>query len=136
MNKAILMGRITKELELKQTASQIPYIQFTLAVDRKFKDANGNKQTDFISCVAWRQTATFINQYFKKGSKILVSGEIQTRNYDDKNGNKVYVTEVLVDEVDFCESATVPDKKSAQIAPPVVEEVSAAQDELELPFEI
>ena len=135
MNKAILIGRITKELELKQTASQIPYIQFTLAVDRKFKDANGNKQTDFISCVAWRQTATFINQYFHKGSKILVSGEIQTRNYDDKNGNKVYVTEVLVDEVDFCESA-VPDKKSAQIAPPVVEEVSAAQDELELPFEI
>ena len=135
MNKAILMGRITKELELKQTASQIPYIQFTLAVDRKFKDANGNKQTDFISCVAWRQTATFINQYFHKGSKILACGEIQTRNYDDKNGNKVYVTEVLVDEVDFCESA-VPDKKSAQIAPPVVEEVSAAQDELELPFEI
>ena len=135
MNKAILMGRITKELELKQTASQIPYIQFTLAVDRKFKDANGNKQTDFISCVAWRQTATFINQYFHKGSKILVSGEIQTRNYDDKNGNKVYVTEVLVDEVDFCESAG-PDKKSAQIAPPVVEEVSAAQEELELPFEI
>ena len=135
MNKAILMGRITKELELKQTASQIPYIQFTLAVDRKFKDANGDKQTDFISCVAWRQTATFINQYFHKGSKILVSGEIQARNYDDKNGNKVYVTEVLVDEVDFCESA-VPDKKSAQIAPPVVEEVSAAQDELELPFEI
>lgn len=130
-----MIGRITKELELKQTASQIPYIQFTLAVDRKFKDANGNKQTDFISCVAWRQTATFINQYFHKGSKILVSGEIQTRNYDDKNGNKVYVTEVLVDEVDFCESA-VPDKKSAQIAPPVVEEVSAAQDELELPFEI
>lgn len=136
MNKAILMGRITKELELKQTASQIPYIQFALAVDRRFKDANGNKQTDFISCVAWRQTAAFINQYFRKGSKILVSGEIQTRNYDDKNGNKVYVTEVLVDEVDFCESANVPDKKNAQIAPPVVEEVSAAQDELELPFEI
>lgn len=135
MNKAILMGRITKELELKQTASQIPYIQFTLAVDRKFKDANGQRQTDFISCVAWRQTATFINQYFKKGSKILACGEIQTRNYDDKNGNKVYVTEVLVDEVDFCESA-VPDKKSVQIAPPVVEEVSAAQEDLELPFEI
>jgi single-strand DNA-binding protein len=103
MNKVQLVGRITKDIELRQTSNQTAYCNFTLAVDRRFKDANGNKQTDFISCVAWKQTAEFINKYFDKGSRIGVCGSIQTRSYE-KDGQKVFVTEVVVDEAEFVES--------------------------------
>ena len=105
MNKVILVGRLTKDPEVKNTASQVPFCNFTVAVDRRFKDANGQRQADFISCVAWRQTASFIGSYFRKGSKIGLSGSIQTRTYDDNNGQKRYVTEVVVDEAEFVESA-------------------------------
>ena len=106
MNKVILIGRITKDLEVKLTSNQTKYVNFTIAVDRKFKDADGNKQTDFINCVAWKQTADFISKYFKKGSRIGVSGSIQTRSYE-KDGQKVFITEVLVDEAEFVESKTI-----------------------------
>lgn len=105
MNKVILIGRITKDLEVKLTSNQTKYVNFTIAVDRKFKDADGNRQTDFINCVAWKQTADFISKYFKKGSRIGVSGSIQTRSYE-KDGQKVFITEVLVDEAEFVESKT------------------------------
>lgn len=105
MNKVILIGRLTKDPEVKNTANGIAVAKFTLAVDRRFKDANGQRQTDFISCLAWRQTATFISSYFHKGSKIAITGSIQARNYDDKDGKKVYVTEVVVDEAEFAESS-------------------------------
>lgn len=105
MNKVILIGRLTKEPEVKNTANGTAVTKFTLAVDRSFKDANGQRQTDFINCIAWRQTATFISSYFHKGSKIAVTGSIQTRNYDDQDGKKVYVTEVVVDEAEFVESS-------------------------------
>lgn len=157
MNKVILMGRLTKDPEIKNTASQVPFCNFTIAVDRRFKDANGQRQADFISCVAWRQTATFINSYFKKGSKIMVCGSLQSRSYDDNNGQKRYVTEVIVDEAEFCESSgsrdgaqaaapvsatpaanhQAPSAPKAPIAPqmdsPVFEETD---DGIELPFEI
>jgi single-strand DNA-binding protein len=105
MNKVILIGRLTKDPDTKNTANGTTVTKFTLAVDRRFKDANGQRQADFISCLAWRQTATFISSYFHKGSKIAITGSIQTRNYDDKDGRKVYVTEVVVDEAEFAESA-------------------------------
>ena len=105
MNTAILLGKLTKDIELKKTSSGLSYCSFSLAVDRTYKDANGNKQTDFINCVAWRNTAEFMAKYFHKGSKVLVGGSIQTRSYDDANGQKRHVTEVIVDEVDFAESA-------------------------------
>lgn len=104
MNKCILIGRLTKEPEVKNTSNQIAVCKFTIAVDRKFKDANGQKQTDFINCVAWRQTATFISSYFHKGSKIAVVGSIQTRTFDGDDGRRQYITEVVVDEADFVES--------------------------------
>ena len=104
MNKVILIGRLTKDPEVKSTSNQTALCNFTIAVDRRFKDANGNKQADFINCVAWRQTASFIGSYFRKGSKIAVVGNLQSRSYDDNNGQKRYVTEVVVDEVEFCES--------------------------------
>jgi single-strand DNA-binding protein len=105
MNKVILIGRLTKDPDTKNTANGTTVTKFTLAVDRRFKDANGQRQTDFISCLAWRQTATFISSYFHKGSKIAITGSIQTRNYDDNDGKRVYVTEVVVDEAEFAVSS-------------------------------
>jgi single-strand DNA-binding protein len=104
MNKAILMGRLTKDPELRTTSSQIPVATFTLAVDRRFKNAEGERQADFISIVAWRSTAEFIGKYFRKGSKIVIVGSIQTRTYDDKEGRRIYVTEVVAEETYFAES--------------------------------
>ena len=100
MNKSILMGRITKDLELKTTQSGVSVLSFTIAVDRKYKDANGNKVTDFINIVAWRNTAEFIAKHFGKGRMILVVGELQVRQYES-DGQKRYVTEVVTDEVHF-----------------------------------
>ncbi|MEG0785401.1 MAG: single-stranded DNA-binding protein, partial [Christensenella sp.] len=98
MNKAILVGNLTRDPERRTTSSDVSVTSFTIAVSRRYKDASGNYPADFISCVAWRQTAEFIAKYFVKGSRIGVVGSIQTRNYDDKNGVKRYVTEVNVDE--------------------------------------
>ena len=104
MNKVMLVGRLTKDPEVKMTSNQTQFCNITVAVDRRFKDANGQRQADFISCVAWRQTAAFIQKYFRKGSRIGLVGSIQTRNYEDQNGQKRYVTEVVVDEAEFVES--------------------------------
>lgn len=104
MNKAILMGRLTRDPELRYTPNQVATCSFTVAVDRRYKSQDGTTQADFISCVAWRQTAEFISKYFAKGSKILVTGSIQTRTWDDKEGQRHYATEVVVDDAEFCES--------------------------------
>lgn len=101
LNRVILMGRITQDLEVKQTPSGVAVLQFTVAVERKFKGTNGEKQTDFINCVAWRNQAEFIGKYFKKGRMIAIEGNLRTRTFDDKNGTKHYVTEVFVDNVSF-----------------------------------
>ena len=101
MNLTVLVGRLTKDPELRMTQSQNAVCSFTLAVDRKYKDASGERQTDFINCVAWRKTAELIEKYVKKGHRLGVIGSIQTRNYDDKDGRRVYVTEVVVDEIEF-----------------------------------
>ena len=114
MNKWCGIGRLTKDPDVKNTASQVTVCKFTVAVDRKYKDSNGQRQTDFINCVAWRQTANFISQYFHKGSRIGLIGSIQTRTYDDDNGNRQYITEVVVDEAEFVES-----KSSSEQSKPV-----------------
>ncbi len=103
MNKAILVGRLTRDPELRTTGSGVSVCSFTIAINRRFRNAEGNYDADFISCVAWRQQAELISKYFAKGRMIGVVGSIQTRNYD-KDGQKVYITEVVVDEVDFVES--------------------------------
>lgn len=104
MNKCEIIGRLTKEPEIRNTSSQVAVCKFTIAVDRKFKNKDGEKETDFINCVAWRQTATFISSYFHKGSKIAVVGSIQTRTFDGDDGKRQYITEVVVDEAEFVES--------------------------------
>ncbi len=104
MNKAILVGRLTRDPELRTTQTGVSVCSFTIAVNRRFKNAEGGYDADFISCVAWRQQAEFMAKYFAKGRMVGVVGSIQTRNYDNKDGQKVYVTEVAVDEVHFVDS--------------------------------
>ena len=100
MNKAILMGRVTKDIELKHTPNGVAVITFTIAVNRRFAK-EGQTQADFINCVAWRQQAEFIAKYFNKGSMISVVGNIQNRSWDGQDGKKNYTTEIIVDEVYF-----------------------------------
>lgn len=104
MNKVILMGRLTADPELRQTQSGIASCRFTIAVNRRFADKNtGERQADFITCTAWRQTAEFISRYFKKGSMICVEGSLRTGSYTDKNHPDVthYTTDVFVDNAEF-----------------------------------
>jgi single-strand DNA-binding protein len=102
-NKVILMGRLTHDPELKQSTSGVSVTSFNLAVDRRYNKGE-DKQCDFITIVAWRQTAEFICKYFGKGQAILVCGELQTRSWTDNQGNKRYATEVVSSEVSFCEA--------------------------------
>lgn len=103
INKVILGGRLTADVELKQTQSGVSVCSFSLAVNRKFQ-REGEQQSDFINCVAWRQTAEFISRYFKKGSSLCIVGNIQTRSWTDNNGQKRFATEVIVDEALFVDS--------------------------------
>ena len=104
MNNVNLIGRLTKAPELKQTASNTSVLTGTLAVNRTFKNQNGERETDFINIVAWRQTAEIIAQYCGKGSQIGITGRIQTRNYENQQGQRVYVTEVVAEHVDLLDS--------------------------------
>ncbi len=104
LNTAILMGRLTADPELKTTQNGVSVTSFCVAVDRRFQRQGEEKQTDFINVVAWRQTAEFVSRYFHKGSMIAVQGSIQTRNYEDKNGNKRTAVEIVADNVSFCGS--------------------------------
>lgn len=104
MNKAILVGRLTADPELKVTPTGVSVCSFSVAVNRRFANANGERKADFINCVAWRQTAEFICNYFSKGRMIGLVGSIQTRDWTDNEGKKRYATEVVVDEAYFTES--------------------------------
>ena len=104
MNNVNLIGRLTKAPELKQTASNTSVLTSTLAVDRAFKNQNGEREADFINIVAWRQTAEIIAKYCGKGSQIGIVGRIQTRNYENQQGQRVYVTEVVAEHVDLLDS--------------------------------
>lgn len=101
INRAILLGRITKDLEVRMTPSGTAVLRFTLAVDRMPAKQGGEKQTDFINCVAFGKRAEFINQYFGKGRLIAIEGNIKTGSYEDKNGRTVYTTDVIIDNVSF-----------------------------------
>lgn len=141
MNKVILVGRLVKDPEVKTTQSQISVCSFTIAVDRKFKTAAGERQSDFISCVAWRQLADLLGRYFLKGSRIGLVGNLQSRSYDDANGHKVYVTEVVVDEIEFVESRkdNHGDTQNQTYTPPAPVDngfYPAMDDDTTLPFDL
>ena len=104
VNWAILMGRLTKDPELRTTQNGTSVTSFAVAVDREYVRQGEERQTDFINVVAWRQTAEFVSRYFRKGSMIAVQGSIQTRNYEDRNGNKRTAVEIVADRASFCGS--------------------------------
>lgn len=104
INNVVLVGRLTRDPELRTTGSGISVATFTLAVDRQFTNASGQREADFISCVIWRKAAENFCNFTSKGSLVGIQGRIQTRNYDNKDGQRVYVTEVLVDNFSLLES--------------------------------
>ena len=108
-NKAILIGNLTADPELKMTQSGVPVTTFTIACQRRFAKETDAVKADFINIVAWRQSAEFVTKYFTKGRPILVEGSIQTRNYTAQDGSKRYVTEVVADNVSFVESKAAAD---------------------------
>lgn len=107
INKAILMGRLTRDPELRHTGSGTPVCSFSIAIDNGYGD---NRQTDFINCVAWNKTAEFVEKYFTKGRMIIVIGRISTRTWEGQDGKKNYVTEVVASEVSFGESKRAADE--------------------------
>lgn len=105
INNVVVVGRLTRAVDLRYTSNGTAYASFTLATDRDFKNQNGEKETDFINCVMWRKPAENLANYTKKGSLIGIEGRIQTRNYDNGQGQRVYVTEVLAERFHFLESS-------------------------------
>ena len=150
LNKVVICGRLTADPELKQTTSGIAVVSFTLAVNRRYTSrgadgAQAQPQADFISVVAWRQTAEFISRYFRKGSALCITGSIQTRSWQDSQGQKRYATEVVADEAMFVDSKNeggaangqfadtynAPSYSSAPASAPKFEELKTDDD---LPF--
>lgn len=133
INNVVLMGRLTAAPELKTTQSGIFTVRFSVAVERRYNKQGEERQTDFIDCVAWRQTAEFVSKYFNKGSMIAVIGSIQTRNYEDKNGNKRKAVEVQVDNVSFCgskgETGTGGGNSNLDVLKDKVEQFNAPQND-------
>lgn len=141
INNVTLMGRLTARPELKTTQSGTPVTSVCIAVDRRFQPKEGAKLTDFINCVAWRNTAEFITRFFDKGDMIAVTGEIQTRAYKDKNGNNRIAFEIVIDHASFCggkKDNSTNENNSGNPAPSFTEYDNAnwenITDEDELPF--
>ncbi len=103
INRVVLVGRLTKDPELRYTSSNIAYTRFTVAINRPYSNASGDKEADFIQCVAWRRQAETVARYVNKGSLVGVEGRIQTGYYDDKDGVRKYTTDIVCDSVQFLE---------------------------------
>ena len=106
INRVVLVGRITRDPETQQTNTGIPYVRFTVAVNRPFKDQNGERPADFINCIAWRQQAEFMTSFVKKGNQLAIEGRIQTNTYKDANGNNRQAFDILVESVNNLEPAS------------------------------
>ena len=131
MNKVILIGRTTANVELRQTTAGISAVEFSIAVKRSFKSANGEYESDFLNCVAFKNTAELISKYVNKGDMVCVVGRIQTRSYTNKEGRKIYVTEIVVEEVEFLQSK----KQEAEAQPETQgEDIDPFAKDLPLPF--
>lgn len=133
MNRVDLIGRLTKDPDVRQMQSGLNCAQFTLAVYRPYTDKDGNRGADFLPVVAWRGAAEFVGKWFKKGMRVAVTGSIQTRSYEAKDGGKRYVTEIIADHVEFCErrqdDGTAVERTGG-------DETFTPEDDGELPFEI
>ncbi len=129
MNKAFLIGRLTRDPELRYSSSNAAIVNFSIAIDRQYTNNQGQRETDFINIVAFQKQAENIKKYLTKGSLVAVDGRIQTRNYEDKDGKRVYVTEVVADRVQFLSS------KSDSVAVNTTDNVSPADFQNEAPKE-
>ena len=147
LNHIVIMGRLTRDPELRRTGSGVAVTSFSLAVDRDFgKTESGEKETDFIDCVAWRQTGEFVSKYFTKGRMAVVSGRLQIRNWTDKEGNKRRTAEIVADNVYFGDSKREGDAPASFSAPafggysapapsaPASDFAMLADDDAQLPF--
>lgn len=136
LNKIILMGRLTRDPELRKTASGTSVTSFSLAVERDFKDQSGEKETDFIDIVAWRNTAEFVSKYFTKGRMAVVEGRLQIRDWTDTENNRRRSAEVIAENVYFGDSKRSGSETSAQVPEPGGnnEFAEANEEDGELPF--
>ena len=133
MNRVILIGNLANDPESRTTQSGIAQCSFRIAVQRRFKGANGDRETDFLPVVCWRQTAEFAQRYLAKGRKVAVEGSIQTRSYDAKDGSKRYVTEIIADSVEAVGSRDDGAQSAQQPAQNQQTEFTEVDDD-ELPF--
>lgn len=131
LNTITIMGRLVRPPELRYTQSNTLVTTFTLAVDRDYRSGDGERQTDFIDCVAWRSTAEFVNKYFAKGSMAVVSGRLQSHKWEDKNGNNRVAWEVIANNVYFGETKR---SESAPVAAPTLVEVDDGELDEDFPF--
>lgn len=134
LNHITIMGRLTRDPELRRTGSGIAVTSFTVAVDRDYGKDGGEKETDFIDCVAWRSTGEFVGKYFGKGSMAVVSGRLQIRNWTDKDGNKRRSAEVVADNVYFGEAKRSDSYTQATPSAPVQDFEPIDDDDAQLPF--
>lgn len=135
LNHITIMGRLTKDVELRHTNNGVSVASFTLAVDRDFKDKSGSKETDFIDIVAWRNTADFVASYFAKGRMAVVDGRLQTRKWTDKDGNKRTAYEIVAENVYFGDSKTESKPtNNAYYADTKFAEVGEDDDDDDIPF--
>lgn len=136
LNNAVIMGRLVAQPELRKTESGISVTSFTVAVDRRFSKQGEEKQADFIDIIAWRNTAEFVCKYFSKGQMIAIQGYIQTRTYEDKDGNKRKAVEIVADNVSFCGSKNdnaAADQNTSSLPPAQAYATADAEDFKEIP---
>lgn len=131
INKAIIMGRLTHEPELRQTGTGRPVCSFSIAVNNGYGE---NRRTDFINCVAWNKTAEFVSRYFTKGKMIIVIGRITTRAWEDKNGKRCYETDVVADEVSFGESKGTASESKPSLSEAIDEGFLSVEPDDDMPF--
>ena len=133
MNKAFLIGRLTRAPELRYSSSNAAIVNFSIAIDRQYTNSQGQRETDFINIVAFQKQAENIKKYVSKGSLVAVDGRIQTRNYEDKDGKRVYVTEVVADRVQFLDTkgsnnnVTISDNVEKEVSPADFQEDAAKE---------
>jgi len=135
MNKVILMGRLTRDPEVRYTSGEksMAIANYTLAVNRKFK-RQGEAEADFIRCVTFGKAAEFAEKYFRQGLRIVIAGRIQTGSYTNKEGQKVYTTDVIIEEQDFAESKATSGENIPEPAPQTEQDFMSVPDDLDLPF--
>ena len=135
MNRIVLTGRIAKDLELKTTNNGTAVLSFSIAVNRRFKNSEGKYDADFFNCTAWRQTAEFISKHFLKGSMIAIEGTLQNRSYTAQDNSKRTVTEIMVENAEFCGSSEKSNEKQEQKPAPAQSKNEFVEvDDPELPF--